>query len=466
MKMHTISRIATMLVAAGTLAGCSVDSLVDVKRPSGILDPDALKTYGGAIDMYNGAVSEFNRAFMGGQQPSGAASMFTFAVASGVLADEYTVPGANDLDRRADGQIGGQYGQYTYSVLAIAYLAAGQAIQFLQAYAANAPKAYVARMHLNRGYISLFMSELFCSGVPLSEAGAEGKVVYGTGLSTDSLQHYALAQFDSALSIFGQDTGVIAIAARMGRARAFLNLKEYDKAATEVANVPTDFRYDATYNSSVTASAGFFQPGGPSSLESAVGDNEGQNGLNFVSAKDPRVETDKVSNLNEIDYYEPHAWRASGSLNVPIESGINARLIEAEYLLSQGKVTEWLAKLNALRTTCASAVGCATPAPTGDGGVAGLPPLTDPGTPASRLQLMFSERGFWLFGTGHRQGDLRRLVRQYNIPQSQVYPTGAYIPGTFFGVSGTLYGIYTNIGLGVHELEANPNYQGCFDREA
>jgi hypothetical protein len=79
---------------------------------------------------------------------------------------------------------------------------------------------------------------------------------------------------------------------------------------------------------------------------------------------------------------------------------------------------------------------------------------------------MFSERGFWLFGTGHRQGDLRRLVRQYNIPQSQVYPTGAYIPGTFFGVSGTLYGIYTNIGLGAHELEANPNYQGCFDREA
>lgn len=456
-----------MLVTAGTLAGCSVDSLVDVKRPSGILDPDALKTYDGAIGMYNGAVSEFNRAFMGGQQPSGAKSVNTgpFVIASGVLADEYTLPSPpGAIDRRADEQ--GIDGASTYPVLAIAYLAAGQAIQYLQAYAENAPKAYVARMHLNRGYISLFMSELFCSGVPLSEAGTEGKVVYGTGLSTDSLQHYALAQFDSALSIFGQDTGVIAIAARMGRARAFLNLKEYDKAATEVANVSTDFRYDATYNSSVTVSAGFFQPGGPTPY-STVADNEGQNGLNFVSTKDPRVQTDKVSRINQIDIYQPHAWRASGSLNVPIESGINARLIEAEYLLSQGKVTEWLAKLNALRTTCASAVGCATPAPAGDGGVAGLPPLTDPGTPASRLQLLLSERGFWLFGTGHRQGDLRRLVRQYNIPQSQVYPTGAYIElqGTL-SAQGMLYGIYTNIGLGAHELEANPNYQGCFDREA
>lgn len=455
MEMHTISRIATMLVAAGTLAGCSVDSLVDVKTPSGILDPGALKTYDGAIGMYNGAVSALNRAFMGGQWESGYFGVVTFAISSGVLADEYTFPWSDDMDRRADCWNG--CGSSIYPILATAYLAAGQAIQYLQAYAENAPKGYVARMHLNRGYISLFMSELFCSGVPLSEAGTEGKVVYGTGLSTDSLQHYALAQFDSALSIFGQDTGVIAIAARMGRARAFLNLKEYDKAATEVANVPTDFRYDATYNSSVFASAGYFQPG--AYVYSTVADNEGLNGLNFVSAKDPRVKTDKVSNINQIDIYQPHAWLASGSLSVPIESGINARLIEAEYLLSQGKVTEWLAKLNALRTTCASAVGCATPAPTGDGGVAGLPPLTDPGTAASRLRLLFSERGFWLFGTGHRQGDLRRLVRQYNIPQSQVYPTGAYIEGT-------LYGIYTNIEVGAHELEANPNYQGCFDREA
>lgn len=462
MKMHTISRIATMLVTAGTLTGCSVDSLVDVKRPSDILDPDALNTYNGAIGMYNGAVSEFNRAFMGGQMAQGqyvgpTSYIGLFANESGMLADEYTVPLAEmAIDGRADEQ--GNAGGYLYPALATAYLAAGQAIQYLQAYAENAPKAYVARMHLNRGYISLFMSEVFCSGVPLSEAGTEGKVVYGTGLSTDSLQHYALAQFDSALSIFGQDTGVIAIAARMGLARAFLNLKEYDKAATEVANVPTDFRYDATYNSSVFASAGFFQPGGPGPWPT-VADNEGRNGLNFVSAKDPRVKTDSVSKYQQIVIYQPHAWRAAGSLNVPIESGINARLIEAEYLLSQGKVTEWLAKLNALRTTCASAVGCATPAPAGDGGVAGLPPLTDPGTPASRLQLLFSERGFWLFGTGHRQGDLRRLVRQYNIPQSQVYPTGAYI-------GGTLYGIYTNIGLGAHELKANPNYQGCFDREA
>jgi len=35
----------------------------------------------------------------------------------------------------------------------------------------------------------------------------------------------------------------------------------------------------------------------------------------------------------------------------------------------------------------------------------------DPGTQVGREDLLFRERAFWLFATGHRLGDLRRLAR-------------------------------------------------------
>jgi hypothetical protein len=55
--------------------------------------------------------------------------------------------------------------------------------------------------------------------------------------------------------------------------------------------------------------------------------------------------------------------------------------------------------------------------------------LTDPGTDSARVAMLFSERGYWLFLTGHREGDLRRQLRQYPQwfhSQAQVYPTGTY----------------------------------------
>lgn len=39
---------------------------------------------------------------------------------------------------------------------------------------------------------------------------------------------------------------------------------------------------------------------------------------------------------------------------------------------------------------------------------------------------MFAERANWLFLTGHRLGDLRRLVWQYGRAQGDVYPVGPY----------------------------------------
>ena len=98
------------------------------------------------------------------------------------------------------------------------------------------------------------------------------------------------------------------------------------------------------------------------------------------------------------------------SRSSPVEtaSGIEARLIEAEAQLDAGLVVQWLTTLNDARATLA------------------MPPLTDPGTDDARVDLLFRERAFWLFNTGHRLGDLRRLVRQYGRDPMTVYPVGPY----------------------------------------
>ena len=59
--------------------------------------------------------------------------------------------------------------------------------------------------------------------------------------------------------------------------------------------------------------------------------------------------------------------------------------------------------------------------------------LAVPATQAGREDLNFSERAFWLFSTGHRLGDLRRLARQYGRPVESVYPTGLYVKGGLYG---------------------------------
>jgi hypothetical protein len=48
---------------------------------------------------------------------------------------------------------------------------------------------------------------------------------------------------------------------------------------------------------------------------------------------------------------------------------------------------------------------------------------------AARRAMLFSERAFWLFNTGHRQGDLRRLVRNYALPSNTVFPSGPFFRG-------------------------------------
>ena len=91
--------------------------------------------------------------------------------------------------------------------------------------------------------------------------------------------------------------------------------------------------------------------------------------------------------------------------------------------------------------------------------VAGLDPLSTPGNFTDATDLLFRERAFWLFATGHRLGDLRRLIRQYGRDPEAVFPTGDYFK------AGLTYGAQVNLPLPRRETN-NPNVEGCLNRDA
>jgi hypothetical protein len=217
-------------------------------------------------------------------------------------------------------------------------------------------------------------------------------------------------------------------------------------------------------------------------IVATVADREGGNGLPYLSSGDPRTaRMDTVGSDKNFPYvlvpakwhYDPHkdpfnpcspgdnCWGDSNQwIPVELTSGVEAVLIRAEAALHQHPAAStWLRLLNQLRAT-APIPGTEQPEP------AKLPPLKDPGTEHGRIALLFAERAAWLFLTGHRQGDLRRLVRNYHWPQDQVYPSGPYIVPKSLGlrVAGT-YGPDVNLPIPLEE-RVNPYFHGCLDRGA
>jgi len=138
---------------------------------------------------------------------------------------------------------------------------------------------------------------------------------------------------------------------------------------------------------------------------------------------------------------------------VPVVSGIDARLIEAEAKLRAGDIAGMMTILNALR---------ASPQLLGIYQVPAMAPLATPADQASATDLFFREKALWQFGRGFRMDDLRRLVRQYGRSQDQVFPTGNFTRnGTPSGQFGT------QVAFPVPDYErTNPNFHGCIDTKA
>jgi len=265
---------------------------------------------------------------------------------------------------------------------------------------------YLGQLFAYRGYSIVQMAEDICPGFPINDVTSDNVPILSGPYTTDSALTYGITQLDSSVALV-TDSTVYATFARVIKGRALLDLGKYDEAAAAVASVPTDFAYLSNSNNYnpffVCSGCDWSYQGNP------VGDGEGHNGLRFVSEHDTRVPTvymqQRLSDSTLPEYAQ--AKYTDQYAQFVIASGTEARLIEAEVALHNHDAS-WLTTLNALRRT------------------AGLDSLPDPGTDSARVDLVYHERAFWLFLTGRRLGDLRRLIRNYGRNPESVFPTGPY----------------------------------------
>ena len=283
--------------------------------------------------------------------------------------------------------------------------------------ATAAAKDSLAEMYAVRGFMEDFFAEAYCSGVPFSSVAADGSFVYGQPLTTTQMLTTAAASFDSATTL-STGTNPKYLAA-IGKGRALLNQGQFAAAATAVAAVPTTYKY-TLYHSVATARQqnGIYNAAFVNGSRYTVGTSEGTNGLNYLTTPaDPRVPWTASTTRTGFDGTNrglpiEGKYPAQNS-PVILADGIEARLIEAEAKLQGGTQADRdsvFARLNVLRATgLASAI---------------TPLAASPTTQPAAVDMLFKERALWLWLTGHRLGDLRRLVRQYGRDAETVFQIG------------------------------------------
>ena len=464
---------STMLL----LTACDQTSLVGVPPTNGVADPSVVATSAGAVSLYNAAVARWAQVLMGT-----VTSRYTYVVNTGLFTDELMkVQGVAGIstDEHNDGSIASSILQdmNNAGVTDLHSLRndARQAREALERYAPAIPTSYRAHTLAAEAYGIVYLAEWACSGVPLTTVSLDGNVTLTRGFTTQEMLAQAVTLFDSAITL-GGDSVRFRYLAEVGKGRALLDLGRFADAAVAVGDVPTGFTYFLEFNGSTSMPGANAIGNRPQNVQ--VRDNEGGNGLSWST--DPRatiVTTPSVSGAMPVPgKYSVmngviNAATANPNQSVRAADGLEARLIEAEAALATGDAN-WLAKLNLLRSTCLGTAACA---PVPGLTTANLPAtLTDQGSAGGNLDLVMRERAMWLYLTGHRQGDLRRMAHIYHRDPLTLWPVGIYLnPGFPPFIQAALdngivsyvnvFVVSTQPTIGSGEANFNPLYQGCYD---
>jgi hypothetical protein len=337
---------------------------------------------------------------------------------------------------------------FPYANLTNARLDALRAIPTLQQYAPS-PRSRVGELFAIVGLVELYFAEDMCSGVPLADVVGEIPTG-GKELSRDSLLTRALAHFDSAAAYAVDSNGAIdsqlVNLTRVTKARTLLSSGQFANAASATSGVPAGFVYlNDNFDGAIQQNAAYALV---QQEQVSVSDREGVNGLDFRSGQDPRVSPFEVGVASGTDTIFGESRYSAATAPIVLANGTESSLIRAEAALQAGDIAAWSDTLNALRSAFPDTSLSGHPLP---------PDSTVLASAATQQDVMFRERAFWLFLSGHRQGDLRRLVRQYGRRVPTVFPSGPYA-----GLGGTHYGSdVTYVPIGEN---ANPIFKGCIDR--
>lgn len=436
-----------LAVVALSVAGCDPDELTDLDDPD-IISVTVATDTANVAELRNGVLYEFARAMTGtagNNQTPGIIGI------SGLLADEMwyssTFQSMQEIDRRNIERTNGD----VLNVFQFLHRARNLAERTAEQYARTPQAGSVDQAMVTNlaGFTYVMFAENFCSGVPFSRTALPGDVTFGPALTTAQMLDSAVVRFNSAAALPGANAAQQNLA-RVGRGRALLARGDYAGAAAAVAAVPTNFVYNVAYSENSAGQNNGVWYNINSERRSSVASGEGTNGIVFFrrgaanNTIDPRAPADSVGVGigTSVTQYRQRKYATRGAA-VPLATGVEARLIQAEAALNKGASAAYLTTLNELR----SAAGLTTA-------------LTDPGNAQARVRQFFTERAFFLWLTAHRLGDMRRMVRDYGIPANQVFPVGQTIFGSPYG---------TDVNFPIPITEQNnpeaPTGQ-CIDRNA
>lgn len=470
-----------LAAAVLALTGCNIERALQVEDPD-VAKPGALNSAAALPALLAGSLADFQVAYSGSNvtfpTSMGINSDFSQVTMVGMLTDELinseTFPTRIEVDQRniqaTNGTMDG-----VYRALHRARAAAEKTVDKYNEFAPNVIGE--AEALSLAGYTYIFFGENYCSGVPFSRLTDAGDLEYGTPKTSAETYQLAIQKFDSAITIAtaiaGTATGAALTAAnnqrnlaRVGKARALLDLNDHVGAAAALAAVAgtpgvpaiaTSFNYLVRHSeNSARENNGIFsliQLG----RRFSTPNTEGINGQPFLNGpggvQDPRVRATRGTGNNAFGFdnvtplFEQQKY-TSRAANAVLADGIEARMIEAEAAMRADDGATFIAKLNDPRLTPPAHSGLTAP----------MALLVDPVTPAAREDMLFRERAFWFYLTSHRLGDLRRLIRQYGRGAETVFPTGTYHKGGTYG---------TDVNAPVTQDETNnPNFDSCIDRNA
>lgn len=442
-----LGALAGAAVLAATLGACSVNDVLNVQDPD-VARPQQLEGKEFLPTQLAAAIGDFQVGFSGSGGSEGLVNM------TGLFTDEFsfteTFPTRIVVDQRNIETV-------NTTMLGIyfnAQRARASTDRAAAEYAEFDPTAAGAAEALGLGGFSdVLIAESYCSGVPESTLNPDGSITFGQPLTTEQRLTQAVGKFDQALSIAqAADVDSLVDLARVGKARALMDLGSSQFAAADAVadSVSDGFQYLIFHSANSPRQFNGIWEYMWNQGRWSQADSEGVNGLAFRSADDPRTPYEFLGRgfASRTQLYGTLKYNERTD-PVVVANAIEARLIHAEAQLAAGNILEWLTTLNNLRST-----------------MAGLAPLVDPGTTDGRVSLTFQERAFWLYATGHRLGDMRRLSRStaqggYGRDPETVFPTGTYIyRGSPFGV----YGNQTSFPIPIEE-QNNPNFVGCLSTE-
>ena len=481
--LRPLPRLLAVGAVALPLAACDLDELLEAPDPARVT-PGQVDNPQSVQFLVAGAI----RQFIGGYSGLGDDA---FLSSSATLSDELynadtftTRTGADQ--REVQAPLLGNMSDAAYIRLQLARVAARRAAATVARVFPDSAVRF-AQMRAIEGMAYVTLAEGWCGNIPFGNVPETGpldpsSVSSGPGFPTAAIFDSAVVRFNDAIARNPNDH-----LARIGKARALLGLggaANIALAAQTVAAVPDIFVFFAEHSSNQSTQYNpiaalqqgnrygvsnlegadstatiaipphnfILRAGAPASARDSATARPaapGAEGLDFRGAMDPRVPW-TFAGPGFITTIPKHTdlRMLTFDNDVPVASGVEARLIQAEAALRAGDVAGYLTFINNLRGAVAARMALLYPGTTYSDTrrrffPTTLAPLTDPGAGASspaaaldaRVRLLFRERAFWMYLTGHRLGDLRRLIRDYGYTHTQVFPSGPFYrtPGTTYG---------------------------------